>query len=592
MRYLFICTIGPVQDFIKTARRSRDLWYGSWMLSELSKAAAKAIGNENLIFPAPADTSDLEEESYLNVANKIVARVEIESPKVFGETIKSAVKKRLLAMRDAAFEPVRGNLDTLERAQKQVEDLLEFYWVAIPLPNEDVYESVRDRAETLLASRKNTRNFEQMEGANKPKSSLDGKLESVIHKDAYPQSDDPKERELKAKSLYDRYRARAGEQLSGVDLMKRLGKPAKGESVPKFHSTSHFAALPFMRFLEREYSIDTDDFLEKIYKSYQGKGWKLTDTSKDGSLLYESRITDVVPTKDAIKVLKEALNKVFKEYKEKHEIKKRPEPYYALLLADGDNMGKVIDNQTSLEQHRDLSRKLSEFATAVPEIVEAKEHEGTVIYTGGDDILAYLPLHTALKCVKELDTAFQDAMQGFTTKDGLHSTLSAGLVIAHHLTPLADVLEMARDAEKKAKEVKGKNGLAILSSKRSGEDKQITGKLPDLIERLDTLTDFHRQKAISKGTAYELQKLHRTLAGSGLPKEAIQKEAERIIKRKRESGSDEAVEKKVLKKLGDWLADESISIENVALEMMIAISFAKAKEDMAIGKKKKEEANE
>ena len=54
MRHLFICTIGPVQDFIKTARRSRDLWYGSWMLSELSKAAAKEVGKENLIFPAPA----------------------------------------------------------------------------------------------------------------------------------------------------------------------------------------------------------------------------------------------------------------------------------------------------------------------------------------------------------------------------------------------------------------------------------------------------------------------------------------------------------------------------------------------------------
>ena len=164
-QYLFICTIGPVQDFIKTARRSRDLWYGSWMLSELSKAAARAIGSDHLIFPAPVDANNLNEESSLNVANKIVAQVEIESPKVFGETIEAAVKKRLLAMRDEAFEPVRGNLDTLERAQKQVEDLLEFYWVAVPLPNEDVYESVRDRAEMLLASRKNTRNFEQMEGA-------------------------------------------------------------------------------------------------------------------------------------------------------------------------------------------------------------------------------------------------------------------------------------------------------------------------------------------------------------------------------------------------------------------------------------------
>jgi CRISPR-associated protein Cmr2 len=40
MSYLFLVNIGPVQDFIASARRSRDLWYGSWLLSELAKAAA------------------------------------------------------------------------------------------------------------------------------------------------------------------------------------------------------------------------------------------------------------------------------------------------------------------------------------------------------------------------------------------------------------------------------------------------------------------------------------------------------------------------------------------------------------------------
>lgn len=43
MSHLIIVHIGPVQDFIATARRSRDLWFGSWLLSELSKAAARSI---------------------------------------------------------------------------------------------------------------------------------------------------------------------------------------------------------------------------------------------------------------------------------------------------------------------------------------------------------------------------------------------------------------------------------------------------------------------------------------------------------------------------------------------------------------------
>ena len=61
MKYLVLIHIGPVQAFIASARRSRDLWFGSWVLSELSKAAAKEVltlGNGNLktlIFPYPKD---------------------------------------------------------------------------------------------------------------------------------------------------------------------------------------------------------------------------------------------------------------------------------------------------------------------------------------------------------------------------------------------------------------------------------------------------------------------------------------------------------------------------------------------------------
>ena len=43
MTHLLRIHIGPVQEFIATARRSRDLWFGSWLLSELSKASALGV---------------------------------------------------------------------------------------------------------------------------------------------------------------------------------------------------------------------------------------------------------------------------------------------------------------------------------------------------------------------------------------------------------------------------------------------------------------------------------------------------------------------------------------------------------------------
>ena len=41
--HLVVFHVGPVQEFIASARRSRDLGFGSWLMSELSKAAAEAI---------------------------------------------------------------------------------------------------------------------------------------------------------------------------------------------------------------------------------------------------------------------------------------------------------------------------------------------------------------------------------------------------------------------------------------------------------------------------------------------------------------------------------------------------------------------
>ncbi|MCA9981654.1 MAG: hypothetical protein KDD89_12495, partial [Anaerolineales bacterium] len=55
-QYLLAIHIGPMQSFIAAARRTRDLWFGSWLMSELSKATAKAIEDiegTKLIFPTP-----------------------------------------------------------------------------------------------------------------------------------------------------------------------------------------------------------------------------------------------------------------------------------------------------------------------------------------------------------------------------------------------------------------------------------------------------------------------------------------------------------------------------------------------------------
>lgn len=55
MSHLLLFSLGPIQDFIATARRCQDLWFGSWLLSDLAKQAATRVkdllGTDSLIVP-------------------------------------------------------------------------------------------------------------------------------------------------------------------------------------------------------------------------------------------------------------------------------------------------------------------------------------------------------------------------------------------------------------------------------------------------------------------------------------------------------------------------------------------------------------
>lgn len=170
--------IGPVQDFIATARKGQDLWFGSWLLSELSREAANTALREGaeLILPDP----DALEHS---VANKIVARVRATNAAEVAAAMEAAVRKRLDDLAQAVFDSIEisGGKKWLKReaAAAQIRDLPEIYWVTV---EEAVnWGETRRRAEAALAARKSLRAFDAVTwGAPVPKSQLDGQRESVI----------------------------------------------------------------------------------------------------------------------------------------------------------------------------------------------------------------------------------------------------------------------------------------------------------------------------------------------------------------------------------------------------------------------------
>lgn len=276
MAYLYLCSLGPVQEFIVNARRSRDLWYGSWMLSELAKSVAKKIDSSggNLIFPKPVRLNDLDVNSAFNCPNRVSAVFD-EFDYDLADSFKESAQIRLLELWNDSLVHIQDqaklqhvSFDNLftspDLPKKQIEDLLEFYWVAVPFVESD-YSKARDRAEALLAARKNTRDFKLNDGEETPKSSLDGIRESVIPEDYYGRS------KQQADFLYKVYRARGAERLSGVDLLKRLGRLGDER---KFASTSDVAAAPLMSTLsnadQKQLIIDLKKMLTS-QASYQKK---------------------------------------------------------------------------------------------------------------------------------------------------------------------------------------------------------------------------------------------------------------------------------------------------------------------------------
>ena len=603
MAHVLIVTLGPIQDFIEAARRTRDLWFGSWLLSELSKATARALAEEcglgSLVFPGIKEESELWAESDTLVANKIVIRVpDGKDPAAVAARGKQGMQERLDGLRDQAFKNIAPLHFDGDKATDQVNDLIELVWVSATEQSEDGYAEARKRAEALLAARKNTRLWGKVTwGAEVPKSSIDGERESVLHEKLFENVG--KEGGLSPEEVRKRYGVGKTERLCGVGLLKRHGTRAKTRYAHRFLSTGHLAAWPIHA---RTKELEDPD-LRAAWEQYlavlekggvdlreqeivQGEGWRHDKVfgKYDGSLLFEGRLTDLfdeVAEPKRQEGLREA-RKALAAFLQKLGVP-TPLPYYAILVADGDSMGKAIERQKSFEDHQKLSRALDGFARSVRTTVENR-HGGELVYAGGDDVLAFVPLHKAIDCARQLSKDFLSALSGFPVDGDKTPTLSAGLGISHFMDPLRGALRLARKAEKLAK-VK-RNSLAVIVDKRSGPPVEVAGAWGTLDQRLDDYTDLHRADYVPDGAAYELRELARLLDGAeGTEREPLENlvkaEAKRILGRKQPAhGAQSNIDPEVFKRIATEF--DTSPVAEVADQLIVARLLAQAKDEAGV----------
>lgn len=248
------------------------------------------------------------------------------------------------------------------------------------------------------------------------------------------------------------------------------------------------------------------------------------------------------------------------------------ETYYSMLLMDGDRMGawlaggdeksakpyaityrdsfhpltrdsfdqhakrepslKAYADQPramSPNRHLSISAALNDFSLAVvPHVVE-QEHLGRLIYAGGDDVLAMLPVADLLPAMQRLRVAYaghdpaheqgERERQGLTLHRGFamlregrrlrlmrmmgdKATASAGAVIAHHQAPLGAVLRELRAAESRAKNLGGRDAFSITVVKRSGGALHLTAKWGEPVELLHALRQWLTSADVSRRAVY------------------------------------------------------------------------------------------
>ena len=256
-----------------------------------------------------------------------------------------------------------------------------------------------------------------------------------------------------------------------------------------------------------------------------------------------------------------------------------PSPYFAVLAADGDRMGELISNIVNRESHIKLSAALACFSNIANEVV--REYRGVLVYSGGDDVLAFLPLDMALECAKRLHEEFNKAIAPHSA-GGIIPSLSVGISVAHYSEHLQNLLQWARDAEKAAKNVDGKDALAVhLHTRTAGE--MFIGSvhhwIDDPVLRWERWISLLVRDAIPKATAYDLRTLARESKGTTLATniDLLKKETKRILDRKHgEHGATSLTEadKDYILECCNGLED----LRELVNEIIIARHFAKVRQ--------------
>lgn len=510
----FHFTLGPVQGFVAQARRTRDFWAGSFLLSWLSGVAIAEIQRQGGEVKFPIPSSDYidwitgkktrgmapRQGGIPNRFKAIAAKVPVDFN---GELLAQTVRDAWLALADHVWR--KDHLDSIAAPQTQAiwqRQHANFWDISWAL-------TADENASSLLDQRKNWRShyaqaepgvkcmvmdgWQELSGAERP-GLMENRQPTLLSKfwqalrnsgEKGMKTDLAKDEHLCAMAYVKRRFVR---HFAGFDAQLPSGLYISGwELKPGMPSVSYMAAVHWLEQLikhitpaELQALCDAAKAVNPNLDEWETKIACLTDIrdvrvkddkldfgllrtllSLDGNLFFE-HVQEHAKAYDYDLDKMEAFTRQLAACRHAHaEIDAAPSPFYAVLLMDGDSLGVHMSDKDNQEP---ISNALQAFTDAVPAIVE--QHNGFLIYSGGDDVLALLPLEDAMQCAVDIRS---DYLSRFKLSPKITTSISAAIQYAHVKMPLGKVLGDAHGLlDDIAKDGAGRDALAVRVWKTGG----------------------------------------------------------------------------------------------------------------------------
>lgn len=506
----FHFTLGPVQGFVAQARRTRDFWAGSFILSWLAAVAMKSTTAQGGIiqFPAPDDNfmQWLEGNgtgatpTQGSIPNRFKALIPANinfKPTLVTQAVQAAWK----ALADVIWQEDLSFLGEDSKARKiwnrQIPAFWDMSWVLVENEADSSALDRRKNWRTYAASNEGgvkctmMEGWQELSGESSPnRQDLDRFWVRVIENGKLGMKNDLAKNETLCaiafvKRRFSRYfhvvKASFAEK-DGYQKQKhwKIHGWKVSSNVP---SISYIAAAPWLYQLVTQADDAALKALQTAVSSITEQDERATTLpllsqkrlgqkaiefnkllSSDGNVFFPNLLenedlfpnTNTQPTQRALKLAMASANL------------KEASPFCALLLMDGDLLGKQmsqVEKQPAITQSLDkfINGESNQKRKSVKTLVE--EHNGFLVYAGGDDVLAILPLEYAITCATVLRTHYLKCFEG----SGVNSTISAAIEFIHMNTPLTQVLKDAHDLlDKVAKDGAGRDALAVRVWKRGG----------------------------------------------------------------------------------------------------------------------------